>query len=204
MALDEFLTAQDQVMWRGEGRFNLGIFKTMQNETEAAKDLYLDAIKIDPFFPASYINLADIFKNQQDALNDGKTLDMGLSFLPDDADLNYAKALFLIREKQSSKAMNHLKIAVQAAPENPQYSYVYAVALTDMGRGNDAYNVLRNAIKYAENDANLNMMLLNHFANMGDYQKAIIYAEKLLQLFPNNPSIENTMRVLKSRLTGNT
>ena len=204
MALDEFLTAQDQVMWRGEGRFNLGIFKTMQNETEAAKDLYLDAIKIDPFFPASYINLADIFKNQQDTLNDGKTLDMGLSVLPDDADLNYAKALFLIREKQSSKAMNHLKIAVQAAPENPQYSYVYAVALTDMGRGNDAYNVLRNAIKYAENDANLNMMLLNHFANMGDYQKAISYAEKLLQLFPNNPSIENTMRVLKSRLAGNT
>ena len=203
-AKDEFIIAQNQVMWRAEGRFNLGIFKAMQNETEAAKELYLDAIKIDPFFPASYINLADIFRNQQDALNDGKTIDMGLAVLPDDADLNYSKALFLIRDKQTDTAMEHLRIAVQNAPQNAQYSYVYAVALTDLGRTNDAYDVLMEAIKYSENNGNLNMMLLNHFTNIGDYKKAIFYAEKLQTLFPNNPSLENTMQVLKNGLASST
>lgn len=203
-AMDEFLTAQNQVMWRAEGRYNLGIFKTLQNETEEAKELYLDAIKIDPFFSASYINLADIFKNQGDTLNDGKMIDMGLAVLPDDADLNYAKALFLIRDKQTGKAMEHLQVVVENAPQNAQYAYVYAVALTDLGRASDAYNILEEAIKYSENDGNLNMMLLNHFANAGDYRKAISYAEKLLELFPNNLPLENTLSVLRSRLENNT
>jgi outer membrane protein assembly factor BamD (BamD/ComL family) len=61
-----------------------------------------------------------------------------------------------------------------------------------------------NAIEYSENDGNLNMMLLNHFANIDDYKKAIFYAEKLLELFPNNPSLENTLSVLRSRLANNT
>ena len=203
-ALEEFLTAENQVMWRAEGRFNLGIFNSAQNNPEAAKELYFDAIKIDPFFPASYINLADIFKNQQDPLNDGKTIDMGLMVLPNNADLNYAKALFLIRNKQTDKAMQYLNIAVDNAPQNAQYSYVYAVALTDLGRTSEAYNILMNAIEYSENDGNLNMMLLNHFANIDDYKKAIFYAEKLLELFPNNPSLENTLSVLRSRLANNT
>lgn len=203
-AKKEFLNAQTQVMWRAEGRHNLGLFHTAQNELEKAKEQYLNAIKIDPFFPASYVNLADIYRNQQDTLNDGKSIDMGLSVLPDDADLNYAKALFLIREKQTAEALNHLRIAVQMAPDNPQYSYVYAVGLNDLGRTDDAFQVLRNAVKYTENDVNINMMLLNHHANIGEYQEAIGYAEKLIELFPNNPQLLNTYNSLKSRLDSGT
>ena len=127
-AKKEFLIAQQQVSWRGEGTYNLGLFHSGQNEPELAEKQYLKSIEIDPYFTASYINLADHYRKTAHEDLTIKTLERGLKIMPEDADLNFSKALFLIRKKRAPEALIYLKKAVKNAPENARYSYVYEIA----------------------------------------------------------------------------
>ena len=131
-AKQEFLLAQNQVAWRGEGHFNLGIFYDGQNDFEKAKGHYLKAIKIDPYFPGSYINLADQYRSLGNEQQTTQIIDNGLELLPDNADLNYSKALFLIRTGKTIKAIPYLKTATENAPNNAQYRYVYELAKKEL------------------------------------------------------------------------
>jgi Tfp pilus assembly protein PilF len=195
---EEYMIAQNQTTWRGEGHFNLALFHTAQNNNDRAENHYLEAIQKDPYFPASYVNLADLFRSQGNDVSDIKTLDLGLSELPNSPDLNYSKALYLIRAKRAPEALDYLKKAVSFAPDNAYYSYVYAVALMDFNQSGKALDVLKSAIEISENDGNLNMMLLNYYAQTGEILEALKYGEKLSKLFPDNEAIQNSIRNLKN------
>ncbi len=196
----EFITAQNQTGWRGEGAFNLGLFYSGQAKMDLAQQQYLSAITIDPYFPASYINLADIFREQNNEMQSHDMIDRGLSVLPENADLNFAKALSLVRDKNTNQALSYLSKAVTLAPSNAYYAYVYAVALNDLGQRDKAEQVLKSALELSVNDANLNMMLLNHYSSKGHWAEALKYAQKLNALFPDNQMIKDALSNLKNKL----
>ncbi|MEJ6742162.1 MAG: multiheme c-type cytochrome [Emcibacteraceae bacterium] len=127
-AKDEFLIAQKQASWRGEGPYNLGLFFGAQNEVILTESLYLQSIKIDPYFTASYINLADHYRGIGNEKSTLKTLDRGLALMPENADLNFSKGLSLIRQSRGKEALYHLEKAAKVAPENTRYTYIYEVA----------------------------------------------------------------------------
>ncbi len=195
----EFLIAQNQTTWRGEGNFNLGLFQSAKANAPLAEQHYLDAIRIDPYFPASYINLADVYRTQGKTQQNAEMIDRGLSVLPENADLNFSKALHLIRIKQQNEALEFLGNAVKFAQNNAYYSYVYAVALNDLGNTDKSLEVLLAAYKLAQNDGNLNMMLLNHYSNIENWDEALKYVERLSVLFPENEMINRALSDIKSR-----
>ncbi len=135
-AKEEFLTAQKQVSWRGEGSYNLGLFYGAQNDPAQAESHYLKSIDIDPYFAASYVNLADHYRSIGREKLTVKILERGLRLMPEDADLNFSKALSLIRQSRAKEALAYLQKAVKNAPDNARYAYVFEVAKKQVTEAN--------------------------------------------------------------------
>ncbi len=199
-AKEEFLEATEQVMWRGEGRYNLALFHQRNGDIDSATENYLSAQNIDPYFPASYINLADLFRAQGNENSSGTILDRGLAVTPDDPGLNFSKALHLVRAKRTTEALDHLSRAVGFAPGNARYAYVYGVALRDLGQPAKALAILTKANEKNSNDANINMLLLEIYRADGNWKEALKYAENLSKLHPNNITINRIKADLKNKI----
>ncbi|MCP5381650.1 MAG: hypothetical protein H6912_04715 [Kordiimonadaceae bacterium] len=131
-ARSEFITAENQVSWRGEGHFNLGLFYGSQNELGSEVKEYMKAMEIDPYFSASYVNLADKYRELGNEAKTIEAIELGLSNLPEDATLNFSKGLYLIRTRTPADALPYLKKATINDPTNSQYSYVYSLALKQL------------------------------------------------------------------------
>ncbi|REL30757.1 multiheme c-type cytochrome [Thalassotalea euphylliae] len=126
---NELSSAQAQVAWRGEGRVNIAQRQLAVGQTEQAINQLTQAIAIDPYFEASYINLADIYRNLVKVSEEVNIYQQGLSTLPKSATLHYAMALSWVRQQQYRQALNSLAKATQLAPNEAQYHYTYALAL---------------------------------------------------------------------------
>ncbi len=199
-AKQEYITAQEQIMWRGEGHYNLALFESGQGNISEAKDHYLKAQSIDPYFPAAYLNLADLFRAEKNEKNSIAQIEMGLSILPENPDLNFSKALYLVRNQTPQEALTYMGKAVSLAPQNSYYSYVYAVALNDFGQTDKALFVLNQAIQYSQYDENLNLMLLNIYRAEGNWKEALKYAENLARLYPENNMISRIKADITSKI----
>ncbi len=199
-AKNEYLEAAEQSMWRGEGRYNLALFHQRNGEIEEATKLYLSAQKIDPYFSASYVNLADLFRAQGNENMNGQIVDRGLSLMPDDPALNFSKALHLVRTQRAGEALPYLDQAVRYAPDNTRYAYVYAVALKDLGEDDKAISVLKNANRVTKNNPDIIFLLLDLNRAKGDWKEALKYAENLSKLLPGNPTISRVITDLKQKV----
>ena len=133
-ALKELLEAAEVTSWRGEGLFNQALIKlTLQRESEAIEKLQ-QSIEIDPYFAASYINLADIYRRSQQVQQEQSLYNSALKRIPKSAELHYAYGMFLIRSGNKPGSVKHFKLAMQYDDTNYQYPYLYALALDSIGQ----------------------------------------------------------------------
>ena len=168
-------------------------------ETQAVKQ-YRAAMAIDPYFSASYVNLADMFRDQG---NDPKGIELineGLLKLPNDPDLNFTKALQLVRSGKNKEALAYLDRAVYYAPLNARYAYVYGVALNDRGQRDKAVLVLEKSLGKSPNDGNLIFMLMTISRQKGELRLALKYADRLQKIFPDNAQIRQQVENLKRQI----
>jgi tetratricopeptide (TPR) repeat protein len=90
----------------------------------------------------------------------------------------------MVRQKQNEKALGFFAAASRIEPANARYAYVYAVALNDAGRINDAIETLLSAIKAHPYDRDSLAALVSLCNRAGEPAKASTYAERLSQLEP--------------------
>ncbi len=107
--------------------------------------------------------------------------------MPDDADLQHALGLTLVREKRHKEALERLERATALAPGQPRYAYVYAVALHSVGRTSEALESLKSAHERHPGHADLILTLATVSRDSGDTEAAIHYARRLLELAPGHP-----------------
>lgn len=137
---------------------NRGNFHTARNEFESAERAYREALQLDPGFVMAYINLADLFRVTHRDSEGLTVLQRGLTRLPDAADLHHSLGLLQVRLKNTDEALKSLQRAVKLAPNQPRFSYVYAMALSSVGRGQDARDVVRSALTATPHDPALNAL----------------------------------------------
>lgn len=157
-ASGEYLQSLD---WNADdpaAQVNRGNFHTARKEFESAEQAYREALQIDPDFAMAYINLADLFRLIHRDNEGLSLLQQGLSRLPDAADLHHSLGLLQVRLKNTAEALNSLERAVKLAPDQPRFSYIYAMALNSVGRERDARDVLRAALTSSPNDPALNAL----------------------------------------------
>ncbi len=128
-ALEEYIEIQQFNADRGFGRTNLGNVYRDLGQHDKAIEFYQGAIEIEPYFENSYANLADLYRALGDEPKALATLKQGIQAQPKSSVLPYSAGLSLLRVKDYKQATNYLKQAAETAQTDPQYWYVYGLAL---------------------------------------------------------------------------
>lgn len=142
-AFDELLTSLKVSTWRGEGRANQAVVNIELNQLDKAVDEFTQSIIIDPYFAASYLGLAEVYRLQEQENKLDELYEKALKNLPKSAELHYSKALYLVRKQQYVPALSAFKSAYRLMPKNSQYLYAYLVSMDGMGQSKQALNALK-------------------------------------------------------------
>jgi tetratricopeptide (TPR) repeat protein len=90
LALVEYRQAQELNADRPEAHLNLGVLQAQLGKPLEAERAYRTALRIDPSFAPTYMNLADLYRAQNRDEEGEKILRQGLTVSPNDAALHSA------------------------------------------------------------------------------------------------------------------
>ena len=196
VVLDEYVAAQAYNFDRPEGHMNVGNLAGARGDAETAIAQFQQAIAIDPLFVAAYVNLADVYRATGKEVDAQVILRQGIKADPRSAVLHYTLGLALTRQKARDVALQEFRTAVQLAPGDARFAYVYAVALNDAGHPADALSVLNTALKVSPNDINLLTGLVYFSQQAGDGAAAHRHLAQLRELDPGNPEWDQLQQQL--------
>jgi len=201
-ALEEYIAVQNASLDRPASRLNLGNLYSQGGDAGLAERQYRAALALDPFFEPAYVNLADLLFRVGEESAAGEVLADGLGVLPDSALLNHAVGLHQVRLADTTAALASLARAVELAPQNTRLSYVYAVALTEQGRSEEAITLLERAHDTREADQDVLHALVGIHLQSGNIEAASTYLRKLQRIRPWDTQIEQLLRRLEDDSQG--
>ena len=141
--------------WRGEGMANQGVLAIEMNKLTDAEIAFKNMIKIEPYFDASYINLADIYRVQQKPFQEAVVLKKGIENNPKSAVLYYAYGLHFVRQKKLNKGLPLFEKSMMLQPKNSHYAYTYVLAVDGTGQSKQALIKLKTLIKNYQDNTQL-------------------------------------------------
>jgi len=196
-AAAEFVRAQRLNADRPEARTALGNFAARQGNIGEAEAEYRAALRLDPFFSAAAINLADLYRGRGRDSEGEQVLREAIARSGQDASLRHALGLTLVRLKQPDAALDELRRAAELEPERARYAYVYAVGLQSAGRRGDAAGVLKANLQRHPNDRDSLAAMINFSRETGDTRSALEYAERLAKLTPDDVGLSQLIENLR-------
>jgi Flp pilus assembly protein TadD len=200
-ATEEYITAQELDADRPEAHMNLALLFAREQKYDRAEAELKIALSLDPGFAPASVNLADLYRGLGRDTEGEAALSSALKRSPNDASLLHALGLLMVRKGQNAKALDLLGDAASLEPTNARYTYVYAIALNDNGRTAAAINVLEESIKMHPYDRDSLSALVASLEQDGDFRKALIYAQRLNELEPDNPDVRHMLETLNARRT---
>ena len=106
--------------------------------------------------------------------------------------------LLLTRQQRREEALRALEEAARLGPDDPRYAYGYSLALHDAGRSREALSRLAAALDGHPNDRDLLYALATLHRDLGEPDRGLPYARRLVELAPEDP----TFRSLVTELGG--
>ncbi|BAF73330.1 multiheme c-type cytochrome [Sulfurovum sp. NBC37-1] len=180
-AFDEYEKTLLFTAERPESQLSLGVFYSNRKMPGKAEKAYKEALRLQPQFVPGYINYSNFLLQQGKNREAFDILKKGLALLPKMGVLHHALGLWYVRNKESGKALEELRKALELSPDNARFAYVYAVALAE----NDpkkAIEVLEKAYKRHRGDQQIVSALRYYYKQTGDTEKSKLYEEKLKAL----------------------
>jgi tetratricopeptide (TPR) repeat protein len=181
-AMDEYVDSQMVNAERPEAQLNLGNYYAAKGDTDNAIAAYKKAIKLEDVFAPAYINLADFYRVQKKEAEAEKVLRLAITIVPENADVNYALGLLLVRHHKNEQAIKFLQRAAGFNLSNARYSYVYGLALNSVGNKNLAIDVLQDANSRFPQDVNILEALVTFHRDAGNKFASQTYMKKLGKL----------------------
>jgi predicted CXXCH cytochrome family protein len=157
-ATDEFRAAQRLNADQPEAHVNLGNLERRYGDAEAAAREYRAALALDPDWVPAYANLADLLRQERRDDEGEQVLRKGLARVPDAAVLHHALGLLQVRRKNLPAALESLGRAAKLAPDDARFAYVWAVALEEAGRRQEARAAVDAALRRAPGDPALRQL----------------------------------------------
>ncbi|PLK49947.1 tetratricopeptide repeat protein [Uliginosibacterium sp. TH139] len=166
-----------------QSHINLGLLYSALGDQGKAEQAYQQALRLDPAYASAYVNLADLYSQQQGDKAEAILL-QARSVLGEHADIEHAIGLHYVRAQQMKPALASLGKAASLSPENARYTYVHAVALFDSGEKERAIRLLAEASVRYPNDVDILMALVSYHKQQGRMAQARRYAELLVKKAP--------------------
>ncbi len=184
---DEYVAAQRLQADHPGALANLGSFFTDRGELDQAELAYQQALRISPGDVRATIGLADLYRVRADDAQAVALLRRALKSAPERPELHHALGLALVRQKDRDAALEHLTRAAALAPQVRRYLYVLAVARRSYGQPAAALAGLEPVFYRYPNDVQMIMLLAELHDETGNHEQAIEYAERLVELIPDDP-----------------
>ena len=185
----EFLDSMTAIAERPEAHISLGNHYGVTGDGPRAEFEFRTALRLDPGSMAARVNLADLYRQLGREEDAERTIREGLQIDEGDAALRHSLGLLLVRGDRPEEALNELEAAASAEPENPRYIYVYAIALNSTGRPDDAVSSLKDAASQFPADFDINWALVTILRDRGETDEARVYAERMLERYPEIDSV---------------
>ncbi len=131
------------------------------------------------------MNLADLDRELGHEAEGERVLREAIARSPNDASLQHALGLLLVRQGRGQEALEHLAAAARLDPASARFAYVYAVALNGAGRDGKALEVLEDDVARHPYDRDSLAALVSFYRSAGNPSKAADYAKRLAELEPN-------------------
>ena len=185
--IEDYAQSQYVNAERPESHLNLGLIAVAVGDAAQAEQAYLQALKLEPGFAPGYVNLADLYRQQQRDADGERVLRSGIDAVGEDADLRHALGLSLIRQKRLDDALPYLREAAQRSPEVARYAYVYALALQGAGDTGGALAVLEETNRRVPANRDILVALVTIYRDQADLARARAFADEMLERFPDDP-----------------
>jgi predicted CXXCH cytochrome family protein len=193
----EFIDAQRANADRPEARTTLGGFLVRRGQAVEAEAEYKAALHLSPQYLAASINLADLYR-QLNRDGDGEAvLRAAIAISPQAAAAHHALGLVLTRLKRPEAALSEFRQAADLEPDSARYAYVYAVALNSAGQKDQAVTALKGALERHPNDRDVLSALIAFSRAAGDNSSALIYAERLAAIIPDDRNLSALVQQLR-------
>jgi len=180
-AANEYIASQQANADRPDAQLGLGNYYAARKEYDKARASYRKAIELETLFIPAYVNLADLYRVQQD---DKAAADILLQAirLREDASAYHALGLLKIRQQDVAQAIVMLQRAAELDTSNERYAYVYAVALNSTGEKTRAIEVLQEAYNRFPQNRDILEGLVAFHRDAGNEFAAQNYMKKLQRL----------------------
>lgn len=194
--LQEFVGAMDYSADFSFARFNLGNLYNSIGMQEDAVANYLAAIDIDNrFFPAQ-VNLAMLYNARGENDKAEKLLREVLAANPESYDIAYSLGLLLVEMKKPGQAVDYLEAAAQGMQTRSRAWYNLGLLQASLGHDAEAEAALLKAKVLEPDSLDYLFALADFYLKRNRRQRARIYAELLIEKYPQNPIGYQLMQVL--------
>ncbi len=183
-ATAEYIAAQELNADRPQAHSSLAALFERRKAFAAAESQLETALALDPYFAPAAVNLADLDRELGREADARRVLEAAIRRAPDEASLQHALGLSLIREGNRPEGMNHLAAAARLDPEDARFAYVYAVALEESGERPAALEVLERALKSHPYDCAALALAADLCGKAGEHARAAEYAQRYARLGP--------------------
>ena len=102
-----------------------------------------------------------------------------------------------IRQRDYRKAISLLAQAYNEAPERPDITYAFAIALHDAGQPAQAIKLLENSLKTTPTDVQALIALATYHRDMQKFDQALTYAKRAAALLPEDQGLKQFVQQLE-------
>lgn len=201
-ALEEFKEAQITMADMPWAHLNLGVMYTDLGKPSQAERAYRTAIQLDPTFLPAQINLSNLLNQTGRDQEAEQVLRQAVSRSADHGELHYNLGLLLAEMGKLEEAVQVLARAADLMPNRARIRYNRGLALQHLGRREEAEKAMLRAHEIDPNDPDIVHALAIFYAQTGDWEKALGFAETLQTLLPAEPGPRRLLEQIRRNITG--
>jgi predicted CXXCH cytochrome family protein len=203
-ALTEFTDAQMAQADTPAAHLNLAMIHTGRGDAARAEQAYLTAIRIDPGFLPARFNLANLYNATGRNRDAERILREGIARVPAEGELYYSLGLLLAEEQRLDEAVTALGKAAALLPHRARVQYNHGLALQHVGERDAAERALLTAYRIDPGDVAVVNALAVFYAQGRQWDRAAPYAQRLVELAPENRAARELREHIKAQTSPQT
>ncbi|YCH82372.1 HEAT repeat domain-containing protein [Ectopseudomonas composti] len=190
-ALAEYEQVQLDLRERPEAYLNLAMLYRVSDKASLVEPSLREALRRNVGFHPARIALAEWLEEQGNIQAALGLLREGLAQV-DDAALQYAIGMTLVRQRQPKQALVALRLAHELDDEQADYRYAYALGLYESGSREQAIELLEQGLADDPSNRLVRQALLAYVQRTGNRDKVQALIRDLQAINPDDPLLQHT------------